>query len=89
MIEAHSDSRTTLKCFNFNRLYFGFRKDKAMFFNNLSQNHPGRDVLKEPMPLILLDLCLRKGRNKSFIFNGLTTFRKSLFIPQLPGRDQI
>jgi hypothetical protein len=26
---------------------FGFRKDKVLFFNILSQNHPSWDILKE------------------------------------------
>ena len=42
------------------RYIFGFREDKTIFFNNLGQEHPGRDTLKKHMLLILLDLRLRK-----------------------------
>ena len=28
------------------RYIFGFREDKTIFFNNLGQEHPGRDTLR-------------------------------------------
>ena len=48
---------------------FGFREDKIIFFNSLGQKYPCRGTPKKHMSLILLDLCLRKGKKISLLFS--------------------